>query len=464
MMQRNLLFTVLSIPIDIVMWLGAFIAAYLLRAHYDTLPVTYVWPFRDYIMFILAIAPLVFFTLVIEGLYNHRYPKKGLAQFSSIFVAATVSVMFVVLWVFFSRSFFFSRLLIVYAWILSIIFLLIGRWLIALVQVTLNRLKIGLRKVAIIAPPELAQEISTQIRQNPKFGFEVVATGTQDNLPAILKKRRINDLLVADRKLTQNQLVTLTEMARDGKATLHITPSALQLGTSRFALCTIAGMPAIEILETSLEGIASIFKRLFDIAGAIIFITLFSWLYLIVALVVKLTSPGPVLYKDRRVGSSGEFNLYKFRTFKKEYCTGSDYGGKEAEEFEDRLISEKNTRVGPIPKIKEDPRVTSVGKFLRRTSLDELPQFFNVIIGNMSIVGPRPHRPKEVAHYKPRHRKLFLIKPGVTGMAQVSGRSDLDFEDEADLDIYYIEKWSIWLDIQIIWQTLFVVIKSRGAY
>lgn len=464
MIQRNLLFTVLSIPIDIAMWLSAFITAYFLRAHYDTLPVTYVWPFHNYLTFVLAIAPLVFVTLVIEGLYNHRSPKRGLAQFYSIFIAATVSVMFVVLWVFFSRSFFFSRLLIIYAWILSIIFLLLGRWFMALVQTTLNRWKIGLRKVVVVAPAKLAQEVSTRINQNPKFGFEVVATGIQNDLPAILKRRHVDDILVADEKVTQNQLVTLAEMARDKKATLHITPGALQLGTSRLALCTIVGIPVIEILETSLEGIASIFKRVFDIVGSILFILLFSWLYLIIALIVKLTSAGPVLYKDRRVGSSGEFNLYKFRTFKKEFCTGAAYGGEKAEEFEDKLIKEKNTRVGPIPKIKEDPRVTPVGKFLRRTSLDELPQFFNVIIGNMSIVGPRPHRPKEVVHYKPRHRKLFLIKPGITGMAQVSGRSDLDFEDEADLDIYYIEKWSVWLDVQIIWQTLFVVIKSRGAY
>ena len=185
----------------------------------------------------------------------------------------------------------------------------------------------------------------------------------------------------------------------------------------------------------------------------------------LIALLVKTTSRGPVIYRNTRIGNRGKFITLKFRTMYLEHCTGPQYGGSRAENFENKLIAERNIKKGSaVYKIARDPRITPIGRFLRKTSLDELPQFFNVIKGNMSIVGPRPHQPKEVIHYTKEQRKLLMIKPGITGLAQISGRSDLNFDEEADLDIFYLENWSIWLDLFVVINTPKVVFGKKGTY
>lgn len=479
MNQRGFWFSAIALPVDIIAWVGGYVLAYFFRANMDTIPVTYIWPFWQYFQFIIVLLPLFLATVTLEGLYNYRYAKKGFGLVSSMFIAASAAIMYVVLWVFFTRGIFFSRLLIVYAWLFSFSLLIIGRWLLELLKRYLLSRKIGLRRMIIFGSPESAEIVAAPLLKNPRFGYRVLGLvgninpgsqfvldylGDVSNLSEIITKHKADELLIAESNIRQSILTDIASVARDKKVTLRFTPGAMQLGGRNIAASTLAGLPTIEILETPLEGWGRVAKRFFDIAGAILFVAIFSWLYLIVALLVKLTSKGPVFYKDTRIGEQGEFALYKFRTFKIEYCTGEEYGGEKAETYENELIKKHNTRVGPIPKIKNDPRVTGLGGFLRKSSLDELPQFFNVIKGQMSIVGPRPHRPKEISHYKETHRKLLIIKPGITGMAQISGRSDLDFDKEAELDIYYINNWSLWLDIQILVMTVFVVLKLRGAY
>ena len=145
------------------------------------------------------------------------------------------------------------------------------------------------------------------------------------------------------------------------------------------------------------------------------------------------------------------------------YCTGEDYGDVDALKYERELINRKSIKEGPLYKISEDPRITRTGRFIRRWSIDELPQFFNVLFGDLSIVGPRPHQPREVAKYENHHKKLLNIKPGITGMAQISGRSDLSFEEEVKLDTYYIENWSILFDLSILLRTPVAILKPRKA-
>jgi lipopolysaccharide/colanic/teichoic acid biosynthesis glycosyltransferase len=182
----------------------------------------------------------------------------------------------------------------------------------------------------------------------------------------------------------------------------------------------------------------------------------------IFALLVKIDSHGPVLYRNTRIGKEGKsFKLYKFRSMLLQYCTGDEYANETAQEYEKELIKSQNSKSGPIYKIANDPRVTKIGKFIRRWSIDELPQLFNVLGGSMSLVGPRPHQPREVAKYELHHKKLLNIKPGITGMAQISGRSDLTFEEEVKLDTYYIENWSLFLDFSILLRTPGAIIRSR---
>ena len=172
------------------------------------------------------------------------------------------------------------------------------------------------------------------------------------------------------------------------------------------------------------------------------------------------------MYKNERVTSRGKrFFTYKFRSMYQKDCTGPQFGtsGDEALKREEALIRSHSIKEGPVYKIANDPRVTGIGRFLRRCSLDELLQFFNVFMGDMSLVGPRPHQPREIAQYDSHHKKVFAIKPGITGMAQISGRSDLSFDDEVRLDVFYIEHWSLWLDVIIFMKTPFVLLKKRRA-
>lgn len=218
---------------------------------------------------------------------------------------------------------------------------------------------------------------------------------------------------------------------------------------------------ALEYKHSKLDGRSLVLKRVFDLVGSFFGILLLSPVLLAVAIAIKLDSKGPVIYKSKRVGTGGQlFTFLKFRTMYTHLSVG--YGGKEAEELYQKLInSDANTRKGVLPKIKDDPRVTRVGKFLRKTSLDELPQLFSVFLGTMSLVGPRPHLENEVANYSPWQKRLLSIKPGITGYAQVFGRDSLSFDQEARLDLYYIQNWSLWLDMYVIVGTFGVIFKGR---
>ena len=186
---------------------------------------------------------------------------------------------------------------------------------------------------------------------------------------------------------------------------------------------------------------------------------------IIIAILIKLNSTGPALYIQNRPGQFGkEFNFYKFRSMYTHLSTGEQYGGREAENLLDQLRQHSNEATGPLFKMKNDPRVTKIGKWLRKTSLDELPQLFNVLDGDMSIVGPRPPLVNEYVQYSKEQNRRMLVKPGLTGLWQVSGRSDSVFDEYIKLDLYYIEHWSLWLDIQIILKTIWAVITHKGAY
>jgi lipopolysaccharide/colanic/teichoic acid biosynthesis glycosyltransferase len=203
-----------------------------------------------------------------------------------------------------------------------------------------------------------------------------------------------------------------------------------------------------------------------DIIGSLILIIIFSPIYLLVSLIILIETGRTIIYKNERVGQKGIlFFTYKFRSMYQKYCTGTQFGsqGQEALEKEKELIKELSIKTGPVYKINNDPRVTPFGRFIRRWSLDEFPQFFNVFIGNMSLVGPRPHQPREVEKYKKHHKIVLAIKPGITGLAQISGRSDLSFEDEVKLDTFYIENWRLLLDLIILIKTPFVVLSRKGA-
>lgn len=218
---------------------------------------------------------------------------------------------------------------------------------------------------------------------------------------------------------------------------------------------------ALEYKHSTLDGRSIVLKRIFDFIAALFFIIILSPFLLLLAILIKIDSPGPAIYKSKRVGKYGKlFTFLKFRSMYTHLSTG--YGGKEADELYKKLIeSDANVREGVLPKIQNDPRVTRIGKFIRKTSLDELPQLFCILRWSMSLIWPRPHLPNEVKKYESRQKRLFSIKPWITGYAQVFGRDGLDFEEEAKLDLYYIQNWNIFLDFYIVFATLGVVFKWK---
>lgn len=233
----------------------------------------------------------------------------------------------------------------------------------------------------------------------------------------------------------------------------RVVPDLFQLSLGGVDAEAINGIPLISIKQTSLVGLNLALKRGFDLLVTTIGLIITSPIWLLTALAIRLDSPGAVLFKQERSGSQGvPFTLYKFRSM---------FLG--AEEQLDQLQN-RNEAEGPMFKIKDDPRRTRVGRFIRQTSLDEVPQLINVLRGEMSLVGPRPAIPNEVAQYQDWHRKRLDVLPGITGLWQVSGRSDLSFDEMVMLDIYYTENWSVGLDLQILLRTVPQVLFGDGAY
>jgi exopolysaccharide biosynthesis polyprenyl glycosylphosphotransferase len=318
----------------------------------------------------------------------------------------------------------------------------------------------------LIGNNDFAGSFKKMIKKNPYSGYTMVGHINEidfNKIKKIKKTKGIDEILECEAKINKKKLFELKEFSIRNRISFKYTPTLIQ--TSNFDLRVFLGEPIIEVKNTSLDGWGKILKRVFDLVGSTVGIIIFSPVMLAVALLIWLESGRPVIYFNRRVNhKGGEFDLYKFRYMKKEYSHGKQFSAehnRKALKYQEELIKKQSVRKGPLYKIKDDPRKTKLGTFIEKFSLDELPQFFNVLKGQLSLVGPRPHQPMEVEKYKNYQRRVLTIKPGITGMAQISGRSDLDFDQEVKLDIYYIENWSLWKDIQIIFRTIPTLLRKR---
>jgi len=313
--------------------------------------------------------------------------------------------------------------------------------------------------VAVIGHDKNAQEIVDEFNQNKSFGFWVVKTYAEfsqevlDDLKKLKQKGELDDVILADINLTFSQKNDLVNFCLDYHLNYKYVASILETKIINFEFSTVSGVPMIEVKQTALDGWGRIGKRIFDLILALAMFIILSPFLLIIGLIVVLTTSGPMIVGLKRIGAYGQpFMLYKFRSMV-----------KNAHQLKPELMKFNQRQDGPLFKMEDDPRLTKFGKFIRRWSLDELMQLINVIKGEMSLVGPRPHEPEEVAQYQSSQKKLLAIKPGLTGMAQVSGRSDLSWEEEVRLDTYYSENWSIGLDIQILLKTPKAVFGKRKA-
>ncbi|MDX6512913.1 MAG: hypothetical protein QOE36_2417 [Gaiellaceae bacterium] len=284
-------------------------------------------------------------------------------------------------------------------------------------------------------------------------GVDLPVLGDLGALPGILATRRVDELIVTDSGFDDEQVLEIVEQAHRCGVQVRIAPKTTELLTQRGEYVPGQGVPLFELRPPVFAGTDWAVKRAFDVAvsGLLIVVGLPVWL--VVAALVKLTSSGPVFYRDRRIGlGEREFGMLKFRTM---------YANASAQQAR---LEEHNEATGALFKIRDDPRVTPVGRVLRRLSLDEIPQVLNVLLGEMSLVGPRPLPVRDHAMLEDWHRKRYLVLPGMSGLWQISGRGSLSFDDLVRLDFYYLENWSIWLDISILAKTIPAVLVRRGAY
>lgn len=470
MKKAELFFSAVQVPIDYgVLVLSGVIAFYLRKtqAVQGLQPLLYEFSIREYLQILLVVAAFFVIIFAIEGLYRIQSNKGKLGEIYRVGRAMSIGLMVIVLVLFLEPEWFSSRFVILTGAVLGVFLVSLARMSLRSFQTFLLTKKgIGIRRLLLIGENDFSEALRKEIKKKPQMGYVLVDHRDEVDFKRIklLKKQgKIDEVIQSNPRVCKKDMFSLKEFCIRNQIAFKYIPTLIQ--TSNFSLEIFNGEPLIEIKNTPLDGWGKIIKRIFDIIGALIGILLFGPLMLLVTLITWIDSGFPAIYFNRRVNhKGGEFDLYKFRYMKKEYSHGKQFSkahNKKALKYLDDLIEKQSIKKGPLYKIKDDPRKTKFGTFIEKYSIDELPQFFNVLKGQMSLVGPRPHQPMEVDKYKDYQRRVLTIKPGVTGLAQISGRSDLTFSQEVKLDIYYIENWSLWKDIQVIYRTIPTLIKKR---
>ncbi|HKZ69099.1 MAG TPA: sugar transferase [Anaerolineales bacterium] len=309
----------------------------------------------------------------------------------------------------------------------------------------------------MVARPDLGYFVVGFVDDDPVRGSTDLgrfhALGGLDGVESIIKKEKVDEIIITIPWMYHRRIAALVAVCERRAVRPRVVPELFQFSLSRVDVDDLGGIPLIGVKEHTLPTTARLVKRTMDVVFAALALAVLWPVFLIVAMAIKLESRGPALFAQSRVGQNGKlFKAYKFRSM--------------YQDAEEQLtnLSERNEASGPLFKIKDDPRRTRVGRLLRRTSLDEFPQLINVLKGEMSWVGPRPALPQEVEQYEPWQRQRLDVSQGITGLPQVSGRSDLTFDEMCLLDIYYIENWSLSLDLTILLRTIPQVLLGRGAY
>jgi len=471
MKRSEIVLMVAQVPIDFLLLLAAAASAYTLRFTEWALslkPVLFHFTLSEFLTVVYPVALVWIVIFVLFGLYSTDPNRKLGKDLMRIVFACSVGLAGIAVYVMFTQQLFDSRFLTLAGWVFAIVYIAVGRIVMRGLKGLLYRFGIGQRRVVVVGEDPHRDEFIADCKKHPGLGYNIVATfeTITPTLFRTLDKTPFDEVIVFAPKADKKETLSLLAYCNRRHKTFKYSADLFATFAANMSVYPIAGVPMIELRRTKLDGWWRVIKRVFDIIGSLLLIVATSPFMLIAAIIILIETGRPVLYKNLRVGIRGnEFFTLKFRSMHQKDSTGPQFGddGMKAEEREKELVKKQNSKKGPIYKIVDDPRITPFGRFIRRWSIDELPQFFNVLKGEMSLVGPRPHQPREVKQYQDEYPVVFTLKPGITGLAQISGRSDLPFEEEMKLDILYTERWSLFLDLIILLKTPFVLFKKRMA-
>ena len=466
--RYNRLLVLFYVVTDALLAIWAFVLAYVIRFESGLIPVTRGYPpieqYFNIVPFVAVLAPLAF---QFQGIYRLRRGRSRVDDFFAVLVGTILAVVFVVLSTLVYQAYYASEAerargafqVSQIVWglflVLTVGFTYASREGVRELLERRWRAGIGLKRILIAGAGDLGRMVADRILQHRELGYQVVGflddraggdhigyrglplLGTLDEVGEIAQRERVDHLYVALPLEEHTKLLNLMEITSRGCIDVKVVPDLLQFIALRARLEDLDGLPIINVNDVPLQGVNSWIKRVIDVALSGAAVAVLAIPFGIIAALVRLTSPGPVFYRQERMGLDGKaFTVYKFRSM---------YSGAE-------------DTTGPIWARDDDPRTTPVGRWLRKLDLDELPQFLNVLKGDMSIVGPRPERPFFVEQFKHRIPQYMLrhkVKAGITGWAQVNGwRGNTSLEKRIEYDLYYIENWSVTLDLKIMWLTL----------
>ncbi len=464
MQRARIWFAITLVLMDAVMAFLAFFIAYLIRT---AMRGQEVGPFRDHLLpaAIQVVATLTVFFFY--KFYHRRHVALLLDEIYRLIGAVSVATLINIAFLSFvlRETLQYQRSIVALAWACSILLIALGRALHGRLQRLLQRRGIGTERVLIVGTGEVGRTILQKFQQSTELGYQVVGfvdassngrpparvmgqpvLGTVEDLPDIIEAQNISEVIIALPEASHQELVGIVSQCERERVSIRVFPDVFQIMASEVTISDLAGLPLLTIRDVALRGWKLTLKRVVDIVFSGIFLVLFSPIMLLTAILIKLDSPGPVFFVQERMGLDAKpFKMLKFRSM--------------------RVDAEAN---GPGWTTKDDPRRTRVGAFIRKYSIDELPQFINVLMGDMSVVGPRPEQPAYVEQFRrsiPRYMERHREKAGVTGWAQINGlRGDTSIAERTKYDLWYIENWSLWLDFKIILRTAFKALFDRSAY